>query len=52
MLDNLVNNLNDGSNTEVLAEARRIYTLNNNILGLRKRKKGLNRERNLLKNQL
>lgn len=52
MLDNLVNNLNDGSNTEVLAEARWIYILSNNIFGLRKRERGLNEEKNLLKNQL
>ena len=40
------------SNTKALAEAKQIYMLSNNIFGLGKRERGLNREKNFLKNQL
>lgn len=41
MLNDLVDSLNDGSNTEVLAESRQIYILRNNILGSGEKKEVL-----------
>lgn len=52
ILDNLVDSLNDGSNTNALVEAKQIYTLTNDILGHEKREKYLNGEKDFLKNRL
>ena len=50
ILDNLLSSLNDGSNTEASSMPRQIDRLNNDILGIKKRKKSLYGKRELLKN--
>lgn len=48
MFDNLVNNINDDSNTKTLARSKKIYISSNDILNPGKKKKDLNEEKNLL----
>lgn len=50
MLNDLIDSSNDGSDTKVLAEARRIHLLNNNIPDPRERERDLDGERDLLRN--
>lgn len=51
ILNNLISNLNDCSDTDAPAKLRQIHLSNNDIPGSRMREKGLDKERNFLKNQ-
>lgn len=50
MLDNFVNSLDDGFNTEALFKIKQICILNNNIFSPREREKNLDKKKNFLKN--
>lgn len=52
MLDDLIDNSDDGSNTKAPAKSRQIYMSSNNISGLGERKRSLNKERDFLRNRL
>lgn len=50
IFDDLIDSLEDNTNTEVLAKSRQTHMSNNDIPGLEERIKNLNEEKNILKN--
>lgn len=50
MLNNLIDSLDDNSNTELLAMSRQINMLSNNIFEPKNSTSGLKKKRNLLRN--
>lgn len=52
MLNNLVNSLNDASDSEAQVEAKWIHVSSNKILGFREKEKSLDKEKDFLKNRL